>query len=109
MSTVDFDTAVEQTHLALREFVKGNPVPMQQRFSHQEDVTLANPVLPAVRGWKQVAATMERAAAQLTDGEITAFERGAQYVTPGLAYTAELDGNRGRIMGMGGVVARHLR
>jgi ketosteroid isomerase-like protein len=109
MSTVDFDAAVEQTHLALREFVKGNPVPMQQRFSHQEDVTLANPVRPVVRGWEQVAATMERAAAQLSDGEITAFERVAQYVTPGLAYTVEIERNRGRISGGEDVAPFDLR
>ena len=63
MATVDdLDQLVEQYQVALGEFVKGNPEPMQKMFSHREDVTLANPLGPPARGWEQVAATMERAA-----------------------------------------------
>jgi hypothetical protein len=50
----DLDEVVEQCQHALREFVKGNPEPMQMMFSHQEDVTLANPLGPPARmgaGW----------------------------------------------------------
>ena len=51
MSTVDFDEVVEQYQRALGEFVKGNPEPNKMVFSHQEDVTLANPsALPCVDG-----------------------------------------------------------
>jgi hypothetical protein len=32
--------------------VKGNPEPMQRMFSHREDVSLANPLGPAARGWE---------------------------------------------------------
>ena|SRR5437879_3233049 len=109
MSTADFDEAVEQYHLALREFVKGTPMPNQERFTHREDVTLANPVYPVVRGWEQVAATMERAAAQMSDGEITAFERVAQYVTPDLAYIVEIERNMGRVGARAGIVPFDLR
>ncbi len=87
MSTVDdLDEVIEQCQLALGEFVKGNPEPAQKLFSHREDVTLANPIAPPARGWEQVAATMERAASNLRDGEITGFETVARYVTPELAY-----------------------
>jgi hypothetical protein len=47
---------------------------------HQEDVTVAKPIAPPARGWKQVAATMGRAASNLRDGEITRFETIAKYV-----------------------------
>jgi ketosteroid isomerase-like protein len=87
VSTVDdLDEVIEQCQLALGEFVKGNPEPAQKLFSHREDVTLANPIAPPARGWEQVAATMERAASNLRDGEITGFETVARYVTPELAY-----------------------
>ncbi len=87
MATVDdVDQLIEQYHLALDEFIKGNPEPVQMLFSHREDVTLANPLGPPARGWEQVAATMERAASNLRDGEITGFETVARYVTPELAY-----------------------
>jgi hypothetical protein len=60
-------------------------------FSHQEDVTFANPYGPPVRGWEQVAQTMERAASYLRDGEITGFETVAKYVTPELAYVVAVE------------------
>jgi hypothetical protein len=33
----DLDDVVEQYHLALGEFMKGNPEPAKKLFSHQED------------------------------------------------------------------------
>ncbi len=40
MATVDdFDGVIERCQQALREFVKGNPEPMQEMFVHREDVT----------------------------------------------------------------------
>lgn len=109
MSTVDFDEAVEQYHAALREFVKGNPGPNEERFTHQEDVTLANPIAPVAHGWEQVAGTMERAAAQIRDGEIIAFERVAQYVTSDLACIVEIERNMGRLGGKEDIVHFDLR
>jgi hypothetical protein len=56
MATVeDFDEVVEQYHLALNDFLKGNPQPVKSFFSHRDDVTLANPLvgLPA-RGRERV-------------------------------------------------------
>ncbi len=51
MRTVDFDEVVEHYQRALGEFVKGNPELNKMVFSHQEDVTLANPsALPCVDG-----------------------------------------------------------
>ena len=37
----DVDKVVEQHHLALGEFVKGDPEPLKMMYSHREDVTLA--------------------------------------------------------------------
>lgn len=99
MITFDFDEVVKQCHLALGEFVKGNPEPMQMMFSHREDVTLANPFGPPVRGWEQVAETMERAASQLKDGEVTGYDIVAKYVTPELAYIVELERRKAKVGG----------
>ena len=53
MATVDdLDQVIEQCQKALDEFVKGNPKPMQEMFSHRDDVSLANPFGPPVRGWE---------------------------------------------------------
>src|SRR6266568_4790458 len=98
MSPFDFDAVVEQYHLALGEFVKGNPEPVKMLFSHREDVTLANPLGPPVRGWEQVAAG-EGAASQVREGEIGGFEVVAKYVTPELAYIVEIERNKAKVGG----------
>src|SRR5918994_5486135 len=87
----DLDELIEQYQLALGEFVKGNPEPVKELFSHREDVSLANPLGPPARGWEQVAQTMERAASNFRDGEDLRFEIVAKYVTPELAYVVWLE------------------
>ena len=75
MATVDeIDELIERFNLAQGEFLKGNSEPMNNLFSHKEDVTLNNPLSPPAHGWEQVNATMERAASQFRDGQIVAFE-----------------------------------
>ena len=97
MSTTNFGEVVERYQRALGEFVKGNPEPVKMLFSHREDVTLANPFGPVVRGWEQVEATMERAASQLREGEKGGFEIVAKYVTPELAYIVGLDRTEAKV------------
>jgi ketosteroid isomerase-like protein len=99
MSTFDLDEVVKHCHLALGEFAKGNPEPMQMMFSHREDVTLANPFDPPARGWEQVAETMERAASSLRDGETVGFDILAKCVTPELAYIVELERYQAKVGG----------
>jgi hypothetical protein len=42
----DLDQVIERCQLALGAFVKGDPEPMKEMFSHREDVSLANPLGP---------------------------------------------------------------
>ena len=93
------DAGIEQYHLALGEFVKGNPEPVKQMFSHQEDVTLANPLGPPARGWEQVAQTIERAASNFRDGEIESVEIVSKYATPELAYVLEIERAKAKVSG----------
>ena len=100
MATVDdVDEVIKQYHIALGEFVKGYPETVKKLFSHQQDVTLANPQGPAVRGWEQVAATIERAASTRRDGEATSFEIVSKYVTPELAYVVEVERLKAKVYG----------
>ena len=99
MTALDFDQVIEQSHLALGEFAKGNPEPLKGIYSHREDVSLANPFGPATRGWKQAAETMERAASNYRDGEVIGFENVAKYVTPDLAYIVEVERYKAKISG----------
>ena len=109
MKTVDFDEVVAHYQRALGEFVKGNPEPNKMVFSHREDVTLANPLGPPARGWEQVAATMERAASQVREGEIVAFENVAKYVTPELAYMVWVERTKAKVGGRQDVAPIALR
>jgi ketosteroid isomerase-like protein len=105
----DLDRVIEQCQQALDEFVKGNPQPMQAMFSHRDDVSLANPFGPPARGWEQVAATMERAASNLRDGGMVAFENVAKYLTPELAYTVWLERQTAKVGGREDITPFALR
>ena len=87
----DVDQLIERCQLALDEFMKGNPGPVQELFSHREDVSLANPYGPPVRGWERVAEVTEHAASLRRDGRATSFEIVAKYVTPALAYVVQIE------------------
>jgi ketosteroid isomerase-like protein len=86
-----FDAAVEQYHLAAAEFIKGNPEPYKMVWSQRDDVTLGNPFGPFVRGWQQVAPTLERAASLYRDGQFDGHELIAKSVTLELAYIVAVD------------------
>ena len=108
-SVEDLDQVIERFQRALNEFLKGNPEPNKEMFSHQQDVSLANPFGPPARGWEQVAATMEHAASNLRDGEIVAFENIAKYVTPELAYTVWLERQQAKVSGREDITPFALR
>ena len=93
----DLDGALEHFKQAANEFVKGNPLPVQEMFSHKEDVTLANPFGPPACGWDEFAWAMEGSAANYRDGEIVSFENVAKYVTPELACIVEMERYRAKV------------
>ena len=90
-ATDDVDELIERYQLALDEFMKGNPKPVQVLFCHREDASLANPYGPPVRGWDGIAKTTEHAAALRRDGRATGFEIVAKYVTAELAYLVQIE------------------
>jgi ketosteroid isomerase-like protein len=95
----DFDEVVEQYHLALDEIMKGSAEGYKKLYSRRDDVTLANPFGPPVRGWDEVAPTLERAASHYRDGEATGFENLAKYVTAELAYIVEVERCKAKVGG----------
>ena len=98
MATIaDFDEVLERFKRAGNEFMKGNPKPVQDLFSHREDVTLANPLGPPARGWEQVTKTIEHAASNIRDGEIIGFDVISKLVTPELAYTVWIERQKAKM------------
>jgi ketosteroid isomerase-like protein len=92
VATVDgANELIEQYYRAQGEFLRGNPEPVKDLFSHREDVTLANPYGPPVRGWDEVAKTIEHAASLRSDGEFGEWQILAKYVTAELAYVVQIE------------------
>jgi ketosteroid isomerase-like protein len=110
MATVDdVDQLLEQWHPASGEFLKGNPEPVKKMWSHREDVTLANPFGPPVRGWEQVAQVIDRAASQVRDGELDSVEIVERQVTPEVAYVVQIERPEAKIGGVEDITPFSLR
>jgi ketosteroid isomerase-like protein len=105
----DVDELIEQFHLASDEFLKGNPEPVNKLWSRREDVTLANPYGPPVRGWDEVAKVTEHAASQVRDGELVSVEIVAKHVTAELAYVVEIERPKAKIGGSEDITPFALR
>lgn len=93
----DVDQLIDQYQQALDEFMKGDPEPVKELFSHREDVTLANPLGPPAHGWDEVAATIEHAASQFREGRLVGVEIVEKRVTPEFAYTLWLEHAEGKV------------
>jgi ketosteroid isomerase-like protein len=100
MAAVDnVDELIEHYQQAMRELVNGNPEPLKEIYSHRDDVSLANPFGPAVRGWDESARAIEGSASNYRDGEIVGFENLAKYVTSELACIVEMEHYRAKVGG----------
>jgi ketosteroid isomerase-like protein len=95
----EHDLPLEEYHRAGHEITRGNPEVYKSLYSRSDDVTLANPFGPPARGWREVAATLDRAAANYRDGEVVGFENVSTVVTADLAYTVEIESYRARVGG----------
>ena len=91
MLPADLVTAIEEDHRATDALLRGDPEPKKRMFSRRDDVSLANPIQPAVRGWDQVAATLEKVALAVRDGQPQTFERISEFATEELGYIHEVE------------------
>ena len=97
--TQEHDLPLEEYHRAGREITNGNAEAYKPLYSRGDDVTLANPFGPPVRGWSEVSATLDRAAEKYRDGEVVGFENVSTVVASDLAYTVEVESYRARVGG----------
>ena len=99
MEPSKLEQAIEQSHQAVGAFVTGDPRPLGRLYSRHNDATLANPFGPPVRGWNDIAETMDRAAALYREGEAIGIERVSEYATSDLAYVVEIERLRSKLGG----------
>jgi ketosteroid isomerase-like protein len=91
MPTLALAQFIEQYHQSVDAFVKGDAEPQKRLWSRRDDITLANPLGPPVRGWHEVAVALDRAASLVQDGEVLGSERIAEVETADLAYMVEIE------------------
>jgi ketosteroid isomerase-like protein len=87
----DVDELIEQYFRAQGRFLRGNPEPVKDLFSQRDDVTLANPYGPPVRGFDEVSKTIEHAASLRSEGTFLEWQIVAKYVTADLAYVVQIE------------------
>ena len=91
MMAPELERAVEQYHHALDELMTGSADGYRRVWSRRDDVTLANPFGPPVRGWERVDQALESAASHYRDGAAIGFERIVTGVTAEMAYLVEIE------------------
>ena len=101
--------AIDQYHAAADEFSRGDPGPAKQIFSHSDDVTIANPWGPAVRGWSKVSEALEVAASKFREGKVTGIDEIARYEASELTTILELEHWRAKVSGRDEISAFDLR
>jgi ketosteroid isomerase-like protein len=105
----DVDELIERYQLGLDDFMKGNPEPIKELFSHREDVTLANPLSPPAHGWEQVGTTIEHAASQFRDGRLVSVEIVEKQATSEFAYVVRVERAKAKVGGSDDIVPIALR
>ena len=105
----DFDRAVELNRQALEPFVQGDPRPVTACFSRRDDVTLANPLGPPVRGAANVDRAIAAAAAQVRDGSVLGIQEVSRYSTSDMGYVVQLERTQARLGGNDNVSRIALR
>src|SRR5688572_8058668 len=88
---MELDQVIERYHSALYSFARGDPEPVKALYSHQDDVTLANPFGPPVRGRADVGDRLDYAASRFRDGQSVGVQSLALIVGTGLASLLEIE------------------
>jgi hypothetical protein len=74
MAQSELAQVIEEYHRTIDAIVTGDPEPQKRLWSRGDDVTLANPLGPPVRGWEQVKEHLEQAASTAREGEPLRYE-----------------------------------
>jgi ketosteroid isomerase-like protein len=110
MTSADtFEGVMERYRHAADEFSRGDPEPVKALWSHRDDVTLANPFGPPVRGWGQVAEALDDASSRMRDGAVADFEIIATYPTTDLVSVLAMERWKARVSGGEDVAPFDLR
>jgi ketosteroid isomerase-like protein len=82
----DLSTARDRYHESVVAFIDGDADAQKPLWSQREDVTLANPLGPPVKGYQAVCQAMDAAATQVGEGDGYTFDLTSLVETADLAY-----------------------
>jgi ketosteroid isomerase-like protein len=99
MPSNDLESVVDECHAALAAIITGDAEPWRAVLSQRDDVTLANPFGPFVRGFQEVMAAAIGAAGRYRDGVIAGFDRIASQESPELAFVVEVERFQAKVGG----------
>jgi ketosteroid isomerase-like protein len=105
----DAHELIERYYRAQGKFLRGNPEPVKDLFSQRDDVTLANPYGPPVRGFDEVAKSIEHAASLRSDGEFLEWQILAKYVSAELAYVVQIERAEAKVGARGDITPLAVR
>jgi ketosteroid isomerase-like protein len=95
----EVDELIARYHLALGEFMKGNPDSVKRLWSHREVASLTNPQGSVACGWTEIAEAMDRAASTRREGKFLGYEIVAKRVTGELVYVVEVEHLEAKVHG----------
>jgi ketosteroid isomerase-like protein len=96
---VNLDQAIEAQREAMRAIAVGDPEPTKALYSDADDVTLANPWGPAVRGPAAVREMLDFVGTRFRDGVLDSFEQVAVYAGETIASVLETESWRAKVGG----------
>src|SRR3954447_15100240 len=105
----DQDLLMKEYRRAGLEITRGNPEVYKSLWSRRDDVTLANPFGPPVRGWEGVSARLDLAAGNYRDGCDFEVDNISAVVAPELGYAVEVERMRTRVGGSDELTAIAIR
>ena len=94
-----FDEIVEANHEAGLSILNGSPDGYKAMYSKRDDITLANPFGPPVRGREAAFERLDQAAANYRDGEAYEAEEISRHVSADLGFVVEVERARAKVAG----------
>ena len=109
LTTQDFEAMVEKTHLALKDFYKGNPEPYNQLYSSAKEISLLGAQGGIAVGEEEVAQHLTSRASWFRAAENVNFEKLVKLSTQDFGYLVEIERFDAKVTGTDEIVHIALR
>lgn len=96
---MNLDQAIEAQREAMQAIATGDPEPTKALYSDEDDVTLANPWGPAVRGTVAVREMLDYVGTRFREGVLDGFDQVAVYDGSTIASVLETESWRVKVGG----------